>query len=204
MRLRPAAILACAISGALMAIATGVAAQPRAGVATPADHRTAATRLRPVDPARRVSVSIALRHDRRGLEGQLLTGPSQRASLQAIVRRHGARTGDIRTVVRWARAKGLTARPGGLRTRVVVRGPAGRISQAFGVRLHHYGHRGADIRRCPGADQRAARDRRRRHGRRWSRPCATPKAYGRPNVFRGKRRLAVPLCVERVLDEPDG
>ncbi|MGA0068441.1 MAG: protease pro-enzyme activation domain-containing protein [Miltoncostaeaceae bacterium] len=55
-----------------------------------------------------------------------------------MVRRQGARTGDIRTVVRWARAKGLTARPGGLRTRVVVRGPAGRISQAFGVRLHHY------------------------------------------------------------------
>lgn len=138
MWLRPVVIVACAISGAVLAPGTGVAAQPRAGEATTADHRAAATRLRPVDPGRRVSVSIALRHDRRGLDGRLLTTPSRRASLRTIVRRHGATAGHVRAVVRWARARGLTARPGALRTRVVVGGPAGRMSRAFGVRLHHY------------------------------------------------------------------
>ena len=121
-----------------MCAGISLGAQPTARVAAIADHRDAANRLRPVDPARRLSVSVSLRHDARGIGARLSRASQRTTSLRSIVRRHGARTRDITTVVRWARAKGLTARPGPLRTRVIVRGPAGRLSRAFGVPLHHY------------------------------------------------------------------
>ncbi len=109
-----------------------------AGVVTPAQHRATATRLRPVHPSRRVSVSIAIRHDGKGLLARISGARVKSAPLRAIVRRHGATDSDIRAIVRWARDAGLTARVGSLRTRVIVSGPAGRMSRALGVPLHHY------------------------------------------------------------------
>ncbi len=109
-----------------------------AGVVTPAHHRARATRLRPAHPSRRVSVSITIRHDGKGLQARLSGVRVKSAALRAIVRRHGATDADIRAVVRWARENGLTARVGRLRTRVIVRGPAARMSRALGVSLHHY------------------------------------------------------------------
>jgi kumamolisin len=109
-----------------------------AGVVTPGHHRAQATRLRPVHPSRRVSVSIGVRHDGKGLLARISGTRVKSAPLREIVRRHGATDADIQAIVRWARAEGLTARVGKLRTRVIVSGPASRMSRAFGVPLHHY------------------------------------------------------------------
>jgi len=140
---RIAAIVATAVVGAGLwagsAMAGGVAGTaPETRVPTAKHFRDAATRLRPVDPARRLSVSISVRHDGRGLLARISGRTVKSAPLRAIVRRHGATDADIGAIVRWAREKGLTARVGSLRTRVIVSGPAARMSRAFGVPLHHY------------------------------------------------------------------
>lgn len=140
---RVAVIVATAAVGlglwSATALAGGVATPaPDARVPTAKHFRDTATRLRPVDPARRVSVSIALRHDGRGLLARISGRRVKSAPLRAIVRRHGATDSDIRAIVRWARERGLTAKVGSLRTRVVVSGPAARMSRALGVALHHY------------------------------------------------------------------
>jgi len=109
-----------------------------AGVLTPGHYRAAATRLRAVDPHRQVAVSIALRHDGRALLARIEGTRVRSAPLREIVRRHGATDADIRAIVRWARENGLTAKVGSLRTRVIVRGAAKRMSRALGVPLHHY------------------------------------------------------------------
>lgn len=131
------AAIAIGLAWAGTAVAGVVESAPRS-VPTVAHHRAAAIRLRPVNPARRVAVSITLRHDGRGLLARISGRTVRSAPLRAIVRRHGATSADIRAIVRWARGNGLTARVGSLRTRVVVSGPAGRMSRAFGVPLHHY------------------------------------------------------------------
>lgn len=129
-----------ASAGLWAATATGATGAP--AVATPDHHRAQATRLRPAHPSRQVAVSIAVRHDGRGLVARVSGRTVTSAPLRAIVRRHGGTDADIRAIVRWARAKGLTATVGRLRTRVIVRGPAARMSRALGVPLHHYRTRG--------------------------------------------------------------
>lgn len=137
---RLAVALVAAFAGAALWVGAGtaVAGGVGAGIPTVDQHRAGAVRLRAVDPARRVSVSITLRHDGRGLLARISGRTVRSAPLRAIVRRHGATDADIRAIVRWARAHGLHARVGSLRTRVIVSGPAGRMSRAFGVPLHHY------------------------------------------------------------------
>lgn len=133
---RIAIVLAVVAAGAGAAAVAAPAPAPRPAVA--AQYRDQATRLRPVDPSRIVTVSITLRHDGRGLLARVSGTRVRSAPLREIVRRHGATGADIRAIVRWARLHGLGARVGSLRTRVVVRGPAARMSRAFGVPLHHY------------------------------------------------------------------
>lgn len=139
---RIVAIIAAATAavGLWAAAAGAVAATPR--VTTPQDHRAKATRLRAVHPSRQVAVSIAVRHDGRGLIARVSGRTVRSAPLRAIVRRHGAASADIQAIVWWARGRGLIAEVGRLRTRVIVRGPAGRMSRALGVPLSHYRTRG--------------------------------------------------------------
>lgn len=138
MTARFATIIAGAIACAGLWSATAAAAPATATLATPADHRAQATRLRQANPSRRVSVSIGVRHDGRGIVARVGGRRVNSAPLRAIVRRHGATTADIAAIVRWARSKGLTPTVGRLRTRVIVTGPAARMSRALDVPLHHY------------------------------------------------------------------
>ena len=62
------AAIAIGLAWAGTAVAGVVGSAPRS-VPTVAHHRAAAIRLRPVNPARRVAVSITLRHDGRGKVG---------------------------------------------------------------------------------------------------------------------------------------
>ena len=131
----PTSIVALA-AGALLLL--GVAAADGARAVTPKDHRAAAERLRLVAPKVQVSVSIALRHDAKGLLARVSGTKAKKGPQRGIVRRHGARTADVRAVVRWARSQGLKAEVGRLRTRVIVHGSAERMSRAFRVKLYRY------------------------------------------------------------------
>jgi subtilase family serine protease len=141
----PLAIAAATLAlGAIPALAP--AAAPHGAVAerpTTATHRAAATRLRPVDPARRVRVSIGLRHNTAALRRLAAQtgkpGSKQRyRDIRSVMRVHGARAADIRVVRIWARERGLTAGLGPLRHRMVVSGTASRVGRAFGVRFYHW------------------------------------------------------------------